>query len=80
LLAELGGKPVTSVALAPAELEAGMVAAGLLKDFAQVLVAFQTDAVLGYHSVVTDVVERYAGRKPQSLAEFLAANQSALTA
>ena len=80
LLAKLGGKPVTSVALAPAELLAGMVAAGLPKDFAQVLVAVQTDAVLGYHGVVTDIVQRYSGRKPQSLAEFLAEHQSTLTA
>jgi NAD(P)H dehydrogenase (quinone) len=80
LLAQLGGRPVTSIALAPAELAAGMIAAGLPQDFARILVAFQTDAVLGFHGVVTDTVERYSGRKPQALAEFLAANQFALAA
>jgi NAD(P)H dehydrogenase (quinone) len=78
LLAELSGKPVISIAVTPDELAAGMVSAGLPKDFADVLVAFQIDAVLGYHGVVTDIVERYSGRKPQSLADVLAANRSAL--
>jgi NAD(P)H dehydrogenase (quinone) len=80
ILAQLGGKPVTSIELSPAELTGGMVAAGLPKSFVDILVAFQTDAVLGYHGVVTDVVERYSGRKPQSLLGFLQANSAALAA
>lgn len=78
LLAQLSGKPVTSIALQPDALTAGMVAAGVPEDFAKVLVAFQNDAVLGYHGVVTDIVERYSGRKPQALADFLEANRAAL--
>jgi NAD(P)H dehydrogenase (quinone) len=78
LLAQLSGKPVTSIPLQPDALAAGMVAAGIPEDFAQVLVAFQNDAVLGYHGVVTDIVERYSGRKPQSLADFIEANRAAL--
>ncbi|WP_108397456.1 NAD(P)H-binding protein [Devosia submarina] len=78
LLSKLSGKPVTSIAVTPDELAAGMVAAGLPGDFADVLVAFQIDAVLGYHGVVTNIVERYSGRKPHSLANFLEDNRSAL--
>ena len=80
LYSELGGKPVRSIAVTPAELRAGMVSAGVPQAFADVLVAFQTDAVLGHHGVVTDVVERYSGRKPQAFAEFLRANSTALAA
>ena len=80
LYSELGGKPVRSIAVTPAELRAGMVSAGVPEGFADVLVAFQTDAVVGHHGVVTDVVERYSGRKPQAFAEFLRANSTALAA
>lgn len=80
LYAELSGKPVSSIAITAPELQAGMVAAGLPEGFAQALVAFQTDAVLGFHGVVTDTVERFSGRKPQSLAEFLGDHRAALVA
>jgi NAD(P)H dehydrogenase (quinone) len=80
IYAAASGKPVRNIAVSPAELTAGMVAAGLPEPLAKILVAFQIDAVLGYHSVVTDTVERYSGRKPQSFAEFLAAHLQALAA
>lgn len=80
LYAQLSGKPVASIAVTPSDLKAGMVAAGLPDGFAAVLVAFQVDAFIGFHSVVTDTVERYSGRKPLAFAEFLAANRSALGA
>ena len=80
LYAQVTGKPVTSIAITPPELKAGMVGAGLPEGFAQALVAFQVDAVLGHHGVATDTVERYSGRKPQSFADFLAENRAALGA
>jgi len=80
LAAEISGKPVAVIELQPADLKAGMVAAGLPEGFAEALVAFQRDAVSGHHGVVTDTVERYSGRKPQALADFLRANSAALTA
>lgn len=80
LYTQLTGKPVQVIALSPADLQAGMVAAGLPEGFAGALVAFQRDAVSGHHGVVTGTVERYSGRKPQGLAEFLAANKAALGA
>ncbi len=78
LLTELSGKSVTAIALTVNDLVAGMVAAGLPEGYARALVAFQQDAVTGYHGVVTNVVERYSGRKPQAFADFLAANKAAL--
>ncbi|MBU1335392.1 MAG: NAD(P)H-binding protein [Alphaproteobacteria bacterium] len=80
LYSKITGKPVTSIALPPADLKAGMVAAGLPEGFAGALVAFQVDAVLGFHGVVTDIVERYSGRKPQALESFLTENRTALGA
>ena len=78
LYAQLSGKPVKVIPLTPAELKGGMVAAGVPEGFAEALVAFQRDAVTGHHGVVTDVVERYSGRKPQAFADFLEANSAAL--
>lgn len=78
LYAQATGKPVVSIAITPPELAAGMVAAGLPEGFAQALVAFQVDAVIGYHGAVTDTVERFSGRKPTTFADFLASNRAAL--
>ena len=78
LYAQITGKPVSSIAVTPEQLKAGMVGAGLPEGFASILVAFQVDAALGYHGVVTGAVERYSGRKPQTFAEFLTANRDAL--
>lgn len=78
LFASLSGKPVSVVALNPEQLQGGMVAAGLPEGFANALVAFQRDAVIGFHGAVTDVVERYSRRKPTSYAEFVTANKAAL--
>lgn len=80
LFGELTGKSIAVIAITPAELTAGLVAAGLPEGFAAALVAFQRDAVTGFHGVVTDVVERYSGRKPTTFADFLTANKAALSA
>lgn len=78
LYAELSGKPVTSIALPDADLQAGMVAAGLPAFLADMLIGFQKDARSGHQGVTTDAVERFAGHKPQAFADFLAANRAAL--
>ena len=80
IASDLTGKPVSVVALSPADLKAGMIAGGLPEGFAEALTAFQRDAVSRHHGVVTDVVERYSGRRPEALADFLAANKAALGA
>ncbi len=78
VFSQLAGKKIDVIALPPADLAKGIVAAGIPEAFADVLVAFQRDAVTGFHGVVTDVVERYSGRKPTTFADFLAANKAAL--
>jgi NAD(P)H dehydrogenase (quinone) len=78
LVSRLSGKPVTRVGLSPADLRAGMVAAGVPEFMADVMVSFDIDAAQGYHAIVTDVVEELSGRKPQSFAGFLEANRTAL--
>lgn len=80
LFTELSGKPVTRIGLSADELRGGMIAAGLPTGLADIMVAFDRDAADGYHAVVTDTVERFSGRKPQALAEFLAENRAALGA
>ena len=80
LFADVSGKPVIRIGLTPAELRGGMVAAGLPEGLAEIMVAFDVDAAGGYHAIVTDTVERFSGRKPESLAGFLAANRAALGA
>jgi len=78
LLTELSGKGVARVGLDPDALRGGMLQAGLPPGMVDVLVAFDEDAALGYHAVVTDAVEQFSRRKPQSLADVLQANRAAL--
>ncbi|ODT81092.1 MAG: hypothetical protein ABS76_13445 [Pelagibacterium sp. SCN 64-44] len=78
LYSTLSGKSITSIALTPDQLKAGLVAAGIPQGFAEALLAFQRDAVAGHHGVVTDAVLRFSGREPQAFADFLAANKAAL--
>ena len=80
LYTSLTGKTVTRIGLSGAQLLAGLEAAGLPGFYAALLVAFDLDAADGYHAIVTDVVERFSGRKPEALADFLTANRAALGA
>ena len=80
LYTSLTGKPVTRVGLTGPQLQAGLEAAGLPGPYAALLVAFDLDAAAGFHAITTDVVERFSGRKPQSLADFLTGNRAALSA
>ena len=80
LYTKLTGKPVTRVGLTGEQLAGGLEAAGVPSFMAQLLVAFDLDAAAGYHAVVTDVVERFSGRKPQTLEAFLTENKAALGA
>ena len=80
LLTEVTGKPLANISLTADQLRQGMLAAGLPPFMVTMLVAFDTDAAAGFHAIVTDVVERLSGRKPQALADFLVANKSALGA
>lgn len=80
LYSSLTGKPVTRVGLTAEELFEAMQSAGVPSFMAPILVAFDRDAAAGHHAIVTDAVERYSGRIPQSLRDFLFANRAALAA
>ena len=80
LYTALTGKPVTRVGLTGEQLLGGLEAAGVPSFMAKLLVAFDLDAAAGHHSVTTDAVERFSGRKPQALADFLTENRAALPA
>jgi NAD(P)H dehydrogenase (quinone) len=76
--AKASGKPVARVGLSGEQLRGGLIAAGLPEGMADVMVAFDVDAADGYHAVVTDTVEQFSGRKPETLTAFLEANRAAL--
>ena len=78
LIARLSGKPVTRVGLTSEQLKGGMLGAGLDPHMVDILVAFDADAADGHHDIVSDTVERFSGRKPQSLESFLTDNAAAL--
>lgn len=80
LYTRLTGKTVTRVGLTADQLRGGLEAAGVPGFMAQLLVAFDVDAAAGHHAIVTDTVERFSGRKPQTLADFLTENRAALGA
>lgn len=80
LYTALTGKPVARIGITGEQLLEGLKSAGLPLDMAKLLVAFDLDAAAGFHAVVTDVVERFSGRKPTTLADFLSANKAALGA
>jgi len=78
LYAKLSGKPVTRIGLSAEQLAGGLAAAGLPPFMATLLVAFDLDAAAGHHAIVTDVVERFSGRKPETLESFMTANKAAI--
>lgn len=78
IAASLSGKPVNHVAVSSADLQAGLLAAGLPRGLVDVLVQFDSDAAQGHHGITTDVVRTLSGREPQSVSDFLAANVNVL--
>jgi NAD(P)H dehydrogenase (quinone) len=78
LYTQLTGKTVTRVGLTGEQLQAGLEAAGLPSFYAALLVAFDLDAAAGHHAITTDAVERFSGRKPETLVDFVTANRAAL--
>jgi NAD(P)H dehydrogenase (quinone) len=78
LCSRLSGKPVAAQAVPGGSLVAGLEAAGVPAEMAAVLARFDTDAAKGYLGIVTSHVEELTGHASQSVAEFLAANRSAL--
>lgn len=78
LLSDASGKPVQRIGLTGAQLKEGLMSHGLPEPVADLSVNFDLDAAQGFHAISTDVVERFSGRKPKTLAEFVTANKAAL--
>jgi NAD(P)H dehydrogenase (quinone) len=78
LLSSTAGKPVVRVGLTPEQLKGGMVGAGVPAELADILVSFDVDAASGFHDIVSDAVERFSGRQPQSVASYLDEHAAAL--
>ena len=73
-------KPVVAQNVPGPGLEAGLLQGGVPAELAAVLTRFDTDAATGLLAIVSNAVEVLTGRKPQSVADFLAANKAALSA
>lgn len=80
LLQQLTDKPVVAQNVPGPGLEAGLLQGGVPAELAAVLTRFDTDAATGLLAIVSNAVEVLTGRKPQSVADFLAANKAALSA
>lgn len=74
-VAKAAGKPVEPVAITGEQAIAGMTGAGLPANLAAAFAAFDTDTARGLFAVTSDAVERLGGRRPTTVAEFLAKQQ-----
>ncbi|NTV70016.1 MAG: hypothetical protein HGA71_07715 [Azonexaceae bacterium] len=72
------GKPIEVVQVADDALEAGMREAGVPAPLVKLMVAFDANVRAGHMNVLNDAVRRLAGRVPQALSDWLAANRAAL--
>ncbi|MBZ0289531.1 MAG: SDR family oxidoreductase [Anaerolineae bacterium] len=78
VVSAITGQKVTYI---PLELEAliqGMVGAGLPRPLAEAFATFDASNAQGQFSAVSNGVEELTGRKPTSVADFLAANKNVL--
>ena len=74
------GKPVQSVTITDEQFAGGLKAAGLPDFVVDAILGIEQTAAKGMLDLVTGDVERLSGRKPVSLAEFLAARKQAVAA
>jgi NAD(P)H dehydrogenase (quinone) len=72
LLSQLSGKAIAVQSIPVAALVDGMVQHGLPRHVAEILGSFDAGIAAGELAVVSDHVERLTGKKPESLAAFLA--------
>jgi len=78
LIADISGKAVRAQNIPAADLVSGYVGGGVPETMARLLTRFDTDAAQGYIGITTNAVADLAGRAPQSVAAYLAANRGAL--
>jgi NAD(P)H dehydrogenase (quinone) len=77
ILSKLSGKAIGVQSIPVAALVDGMVQHGLPRHLAEILCSFDAGIAAGELAVVSDSVERFTGKKPESLADFLTRERSA---
>jgi NAD(P)H dehydrogenase (quinone) len=77
ILSKLSGKAIGVQSIPVAALVDGMVQHGLPRHLAEILSSFDAGIAAGELAVVSDSVERFTGKKPESLADFLTRERSA---
>ena len=80
LYGRISGRPVKAVSVPAAGLIDGLMQGGVPQGFAQVLARFDTDTAKGYLGIVSGHFAELVGRPPETAADFLARNQTALAA
>lgn len=78
IVARTTGKPLKAVHVSDDQLAAGLKGAGLPEAFIPTIVSFDTNTRDGKIAMVTNDAETLAGRAPQRLADFVAANRATL--
>jgi NAD(P)H dehydrogenase (quinone) len=79
-IGQVFGKPVQSAIITDAQYAGGLKAAGLPDFVVEAILGIAQTGAKGMLDLVTGDVERLSGRKPVSLAEFLAARKQAVAA
>ncbi|HEX2877060.1 MAG TPA: SDR family oxidoreductase [Polyangiaceae bacterium] len=77
LVSEISGKKVEYLSIPLGALIDGMVQHGLPRPLAEVYASFDAGTAAGELDVKSDSVERFTGKKPQALGDFLRANKAA---
>jgi NAD(P)H dehydrogenase (quinone) len=80
VFSELSGRPIVAQNIPGDALIAGFKQGGVPEAMAGLLARFDTDAAKGYLGIVTGAVVELTGQAPESVASFLARNQTALAA
>lgn len=78
MISEATGKTVSYSAISDADFIAGMVQAGLPKDYAEFLASIFYPVREGWTAAVTDAVEKVTGNAPRSLAQYIADHSAEL--
>jgi NAD(P)H dehydrogenase (quinone) len=79
LASEVTGKPLRVVPVSDEQLGAGIAQAGLPPPLVALLVAFDVNTRAGRADIVSDAVQRFTGKAPQTLREFLVAQRAVLS-
>ena len=78
IASDLSGQPVTYIPLTTEQMIQGMVASGMPQPVAELYSTFDLGTSQGYVDIVTNDFEELTGRKPTSVADFLAAHRDGL--